>query len=141
MKYFHPFLVFIDASDQCVTASFGFDTSDTSSSRSYDIQVSVTSISFILLAISCQRRPFLRVHLICFGYVIFNYLRFHNIFVVMIWVDQLIAFSIILQLQGQLQGDLFFYVFHKKEDVFKLIDFYYSQLQLSYQPKFNRFHK
>jgi len=32
--------MFIDASDQCVTASFAFDTSDTSSSRSYDIQVS-----------------------------------------------------------------------------------------------------
>ena len=33
------------------------------------------------------------------------------------------------------------YIFHKKEDVFQLIDFYYSQLQLSYQPKCNRFNK
>ena len=42
-------LVFVDASDQCVTASFGFDTTDTSSSRSYDIQVSVTSIHIYLI--------------------------------------------------------------------------------------------
>ena len=69
MKYFDPFLVFIDASDQCVTASFGFDTSDTSSSRSYDIQVkcNFNSYSFDILEISCKRGPFLRVHLICFG--------------------------------------------------------------------------
>ena len=54
MKYFDPFLVFIDASDQCVTASFGFDTSDTSSSRSYDIQVkcNFSLYSFDISAIS-----------------------------------------------------------------------------------------
>ena len=42
-------LVFVDASDQCVTASFGFDTSDTSSSRSYDIHLNVTSIHIHLI--------------------------------------------------------------------------------------------
>ena len=35
----------------------------------------------------------------------------------------------------------FILIFHKKEDVFQLIDFYHSQLQLSYQPKCNRFNK